>query len=50
MIINEKPLFLTNDKWYKFDEDECKYVLTDDAPDDAKKSYKEFYEELENRH
>ena len=38
-----KPYFMTNSDWYYFDEDQFKYVLTDKAPEKAKKSYKEFY-------
>ena len=47
-MILEKPYFMTNESWYRFDEDKFKYVLTDEAPDEAIKSYKEFYELLES--
>lgn len=39
-----EPYFLTNKKWYYFDEDEWCYKLTDKAPEKARKSYKQFYE------
>ena len=47
-MITEKPYFMTNEKWYKFDENEFKYVLTDEAPEKAKESYNEFYDLIEN--
>lgn len=37
------PYFLTNTDWYYFDEDEFRYVLTEKATDNARKSYDEFY-------
>lgn len=49
MIVSEMPLFLTDKSWYTFDEKENKYQLTEQAPEEAKKSYKEFYELLERR-
>ena len=39
----EKPYFLKDPSWYYFDEDEVKYKLTDKAPEEARKSYEEFY-------
>ena len=48
MKLNE-PHFLKNAEWYYFDEDECKYKLTDKATDEAKESYREFYRELESK-
>lgn len=44
-MIGEQPYFLTNEKWYYFDEEEWGYKLTDEAPDEAIASYKEFYED-----
>lgn len=41
----EEPLFMKNPEWYYFDEDEFCYKLTDKAPPDAVKSYKDFYKE-----
>lgn len=43
MTIDKEPYFMQNEKWYKFDEDEFKYVLTDEAPEKAVQSYNEFY-------
>lgn len=42
----EKPYFMTNEKWFYFDETEWCYKLTDDAPEKAVESYKEFYKLL----
>ncbi|MGL5125623.1 MAG: hypothetical protein ACRC6U_06500 [Fusobacteriaceae bacterium] len=46
----EKPYFLTNEEWFIHDEEQWKYILTDKATKEAKESYKEFYEQLENSH
>lgn len=43
MVLIEKPYFLTNKEWYKYDEKTKKYVLTDIAPKKAIESYNEFY-------
>lgn len=40
---------MSNKEWYYFDEIEFKYKLTDEATDEAKKSYSEFYELLETQ-
>lgn len=45
MFIDE-PYFMTNDKWYYFDEKEKIYKLTEMAPDKAIESYKKFYNQL----
>lgn len=42
----DRPYFMENEEWYRFDFDERKYVLTDKATDEAKRSYNEFYKEL----
>lgn len=42
----EKPLFMTNSEWYYFDDIEWKYKLTDNATEDAKKSYGDYYSSL----
>ena len=42
----DMPYFMTNKRWYKFDFRKRKYVLTDEAPEEAKKSYKEYYETI----
>lgn len=46
MIIDEKPYFLTNEAWFYYDEEEFIYKLTKEATEEAKISYKEFYETL----
>ena len=38
------PYFMTNEEWYDFDFNLKRWVLTDKAPEEAKKSYEEFYE------
>ena len=47
MVLIEKPYFLTNEEWFEYDEKNKKYILTDKAPEKAKKSYNEFYEKLD---
>lgn len=42
MFIAEKPYFMTNKKWYYFDEKERRIKLTDKAPEKARKNYEEF--------
>lgn len=46
MFVDE-PYFMTDENWYRFDAELGKYVLTEDAPESAKVSYREFYGELE---
>lgn len=48
-ILMETPLpyFMTNKDWYYFDEKAFSYKLTEKATEEAKQSYKEFYELLE---
>lgn len=41
------PYFMNNEKWYEFDFEKRMFVLTDEAPDKAKESYKEFYKAKE---
>lgn len=45
MFIDE-PYFMTNEEWHYFDTKDKIYKLTDEAPDKAIESYKEFYEQL----
>ena len=47
MFLNE-PYFMKNKEWFYFDEKDFCYKLTDKATEEAQKSYKEFYKELEN--
>lgn len=37
------PYFMENKDWYVYDKEKGKYILTDKAPEEAKKSYDEFY-------
>ena len=41
--MQEQPYFMTNPKWFTFNETEWKYELTKDAPPKAVKSYNDFY-------
>lgn len=50
MIIRELPYFLKNKEWYWTIPGKTGYKLTDKAPEEAKTSYKEFYEKLRNSH
>lgn len=45
----DRPYFMTNKDWYKFDFAKRQYVLTDKAPEGAKKSIKKFYAEIDIR-
>ncbi len=44
------PYFMQNSEWYYHDDKEGIYKLTDLAPAEARKSYKEFYYELNEAH
>lgn len=43
MLKFEKPYFFQNKEWYYYDGKKNKYFLTDKAPEEARKSYEEFY-------
>ena len=47
ILLKEEPYFMQNEEWYYHDRKKCKYVLTDKAPEEAKKSYEEFYRMIE---
>ena len=47
-MLLERPYFMENKEWYWHDPKKCMYKLTDKASTEAKQSYKEFYETLEN--
>jgi hypothetical protein len=47
MIFLNKPYFMTNQDWYRRDEELGRFVLTDKAPPKAVESYKKFYDLLE---
>lgn len=38
-----EPYFMTNKKWYYFDDTEFMYKLKYEAPPEARESYEEFY-------
>lgn len=40
-----KPYFMENEEWYYYDEQEEIFKLTDKAPEKAKESYRQFYED-----
>ena len=42
-----QPYFMTNEDWYYYDEDASCYKLKEGAPEEAVKSYEEFYYEGE---
>lgn len=48
MTPKERPYFLTNEKWYYYDEEEGTYKLTEEAPEKAVKSYEDFYKLLDS--
>ena len=41
--MKDRPYFMTDERWYKFDFKRRVFVLTEEAPEKAKKSYDEFY-------
>lgn len=46
--MTDRPYFMENKKWFAFDFDKRMYVLTNQAPDKAKESYKEYVQGLKN--
>ena len=44
----DMPYFMTNKEWFYFDYQKRKFILTDKAPQKAKKSYNEFYREIKH--
>lgn len=44
----DMPYFMENEDWYKFDFEKKIFVLTEKALKEAKKSYEEFYKQLNN--
>ena len=45
----DMPYFMENEEWYEYDWKNKKYILTDKAPEKAKKSYEEFYKQLNGK-
>jgi hypothetical protein len=46
--MQDMPFFMNNAKWYFFDYEKKKYMLTKIAPKKAIESYKRFYKKAEN--
>lgn len=44
-MLQEEPYFMKNKEWYTHDDKHNKYVLTDKAPEEARRSYEKFYNE-----
>lgn len=49
MTIIARPMFLDNPDWYKYDETQGKYVLTENATEEARESYDSFYKALSHK-
>ena len=45
----EEPYFMKNPEWFYLDETQFKYVLTDKVTEKAKKSYEDYYENLDDK-
>lgn len=43
MLLTKQPYFFENEEWYYYDGKKNRFFLTDKAPEEAKKSYEEFY-------
>ena len=46
----DMPYFMENEEWYFFDGTKKVFVLTDKAPEKAKKSYDAFYAAVRKDH
>lgn len=44
-----KPFYMTNESWFYHDDESGRDVLTDKAPPEAVKSYKEYWEALDKQ-
>ena len=42
--MRDMPYFMSNARWYEFDFDKRIFVLTEEAPKEAKESYEEYLE------
>lgn len=42
-----KPYYMTNEEWYRFDEEKWKHVLTDKATPEAIESYDLFMKSMQ---
>lgn len=43
-MLSKRPYFMENEEWYYHDKKKNRYVLTDKAPEKARKSYEDFYD------
>ena len=43
----DRPYFMENETWYRFNYESRKFELTDNAPQKAVDSYKSFYDSIE---
>ncbi len=43
----EMPYFMNDEKWYEFDFEKRIFVLTDEAPEDARESYNEYLKSID---
>ena len=43
MKAQNEPFFMSNEDWYVYDEEAGCYLLTEKAPEKAKRSYIDFY-------
>ena len=46
MLKLEKPFFMSDPSWFEYDKDTYTYVLTPQAPEEAKKSFNDFYKNI----
>lgn len=46
--MKDMPYFMTDERWYEFDFKKRKFVLTNEAPEKAKKSYEEYMKTVKN--
>ena len=44
--MKEMPYFMSNEKWFEFDFEKMMFVLTKDAPAEAKESYEKYIADL----
>lgn len=47
--MRDMPYFMKEKKWFEFDFKKRIYVLTKEAPEKAKESYKKFYDALNTK-
>lgn len=45
--MRDRPYFMNNSKWFEFDFNKRIYVLTKEAPEEAKESYQVYLKELQ---